>query len=158
MPATAFTARKRTVVLDARPDRPDLRDRMYMPPLRALPPEYPPADWVQQYLPAYCNAGLILDQGSEGACTGFGLAAVINYLQFRAAAAHQVPMMPRVSERMLYHLARRYDEWPGEDYEGSSCRGAMKGWFHHGVTGETYWPYRNRKGKVAFVRPKNGWD
>jgi Papain family cysteine protease len=158
MPEKAFKVRKKTVVLDARPDRPDLRDRIYMPPLRPLPPEYPPADWVQMHLPAYCEAGLILDQGSEGACTGFGLAAVINYLQFRAAVVHQAPMMPRVSERMLYHLARRYDEWPGEDYEGSSCRGAMKGWFHHGVTGEAFWPYRNRKGDVAFIRPKNGWD
>ena len=29
---------------------------------------------------------------------------------------------------MLYEMARRYDEWPGENYEGSSARGAMKGW------------------------------
>lgn len=34
---------------------------------------------------------------------------------------------------MLYELARRYDEWPGEGYEGSSARGAMKGWVRHGV-------------------------
>ena len=31
---------------------------------------------------------------------------------------------------------RLYDEWLGEDYDGSSCRGAMKGWHHHGVCDE----------------------
>ena len=81
----------------------------------------------------------------EGACTGFGLAAVINYLFFhqakvREAAGQKAGEIMRVSPWMLYSLARRYDEWPGEDYEGSSCRGAMKGWFHHGVCREGLWP------------------
>jgi hypothetical protein len=40
---------------------------------------------------------------------------------------------------MLYAIARRYDEWAGEDYEGSSCRGAMKGWYKHGVCADTVW-------------------
>ena len=39
MSAKTFKLRKKTVVLDARPDRPDLRDRIYMPPLRPLPPK-----------------------------------------------------------------------------------------------------------------------
>ncbi len=46
-----------------------------------------------------------------------------------------------VSARMLYELAKRYDEWEGEDYVGTSLRGAMKGWFHHGVATERLWPY-----------------
>ena len=29
---------------------------------------------VKQFLPTYSKAGMILDQGQEGACTGFGLA------------------------------------------------------------------------------------
>ena len=37
---------------------------------------------------------------------------------------------------MLYEMARRYDEWPGESYSGSSARGAMKGWHKHGVCRE----------------------
>src|SRR5471032_788545 len=40
---------------------------------------------------------------------------------------------------MIYDLARRYDEWPGEKYEGSSARGAMKGWHKHGVCSLTHW-------------------
>jgi hypothetical protein len=46
-----------------------------------------------------------------------------------------------VSPRMLYHLAQFYDEWPGEDYSGSSCRGALKGWQKHGVCNRGLWPY-----------------
>jgi hypothetical protein len=146
--------------LDARQDRPDLRDRLYQPRLFSLPPSYPPESWIATYLPAYERAGLILDQGQEGACTGFGLSAMINYVQFRreldSADEDDRAAPPPVSPRMLYHLARIYDEWPGEDYEGSSCRGAMKGWFHHGICGDAFWPYR-RAGKVVFVPPKDGW-
>ncbi|MFC6978778.1 C1 family peptidase [Microbulbifer taiwanensis] len=70
---------------------------------------------------------IILDQGEDGACTGFGLAAVINRLY------QQQSQDAMVSPWMIYHMARRYDEWPGEDYEGSSCRGAIKGWLNSGV-------------------------
>jgi hypothetical protein len=45
---------------------------------------------------------------------------------------------------MLYDLARRYDEWAGEDYEGSTCRGAMKGWHKHGVCKLQTWPASGR--------------
>lgn len=43
---------------------------------------------------------------------------------------------------MLYEMARKYDEWPGEDYDGSSARGAMKGWMRHGVASRQVWPDR----------------
>lgn len=166
MPAKTFaSAPERKVTLDARPDRPDIRDRPYMPPLRALPPSSPPATWITDYLPLYQKWELVLDQGTEGACTGFGLAAVINYLNFRqsimnadGANAKHKPTKP-VSMRMLYHLARLYDEWPGEDYDGSSCRGAMKGWFHHGVCAEELWQYKPKGSKKpSFLDPTSGWD
>ena len=41
---------------------------------------------------------------------------------------------------MLYEMARKYDEWPGEHYEGSSARGAMIGWVRHGACAEDLWP------------------
>jgi len=145
-------------LFDARPDRIDLRDREYQPRLRSLPPEFPNPKQVNQYFSRYAKADLILDQGQEGACTGFGLAAVINYLRWRETLSSKTPRVPKVSERMLYHLAKHYDEWPGEDYEGSSCRGAMKGWHRHGVCLEQTWPYRNAQKAVAFVSPKKGWD
>ncbi len=116
--------------LDARPDTVDFRDRMYVPTLVEVPPERPLAAWRAARVP-------ILDQGSEGACTGFGLAAVVHYL---LRTRHMEPDAGRVSPHMLYDMARRYDEWPGEAYEGSSCRGAMKGWHKHGVCGRDLWP------------------
>ncbi len=112
-------------------------------------------------LPAYVRAGLILSQGNAGACTGFGLACVVNYLFWRAEQdkpARQRKKFVTVSTRMLYHLARFYDEWPGEDYEGSSCRGALKAWNKHGVCSEALWPYRIQDGRVSFIKPKTGWD
>jgi hypothetical protein len=111
-------------ILDAFPDKIDLDDWPYRPTLHALPDEIVNCALV----PA------ILNQGSEGACTGFALAAVVNYL------LHQRKIKRLVSPRMLYELARRYDEWPGEAYSGSSARGAMKAWERHGVCTQSHWP------------------
>src|SRR5690606_17488285 len=36
-------------------------------------------------------------------------------------------------------LARRYDEFEGEDDAGSSLRGVFKAWFHHGVCPDKLW-------------------
>jgi hypothetical protein len=54
----------------------------------------------------------------------------VNYLFWRRLRVDRKdrisPPPAKVSERMLYHLARFYDEWEGEDYGGSNCRGAIK--------------------------------
>lgn len=144
---------------DARPDRLDLRDLPYRAPLRSLPPRHPAEADLGKFLPGYVAAGLVLDQGSEGACTGFGLAGVANYLFWvRHVQEHRpAPFLP-VSPRMLYELARRYDEWPGVDYEGSSCRGALKGWNKHGVCSAACWPYVLKDGKAVFQRPNAEWQ
>jgi hypothetical protein len=52
------------------------------------------------------------------------------------------PDATSVSPRMFYEMAKRYDEWEGEEYAGSSARGAMKGWHKHGVCSEQLWPYQ----------------
>ncbi len=112
-------------ILNALPDIPDFRDRPYQPALLQLQPHIsPPADLE------------ILDQHSEGACTGFGLAAVINKLNYDRNS----PV--RVSTRMLYEMAKKFDEWGGDAYEGSSCRGAIKGWHSMGVCADDKWPYQ----------------
>lgn len=104
-------------VLNVRNDTPDIRDRYYEPALIQLKDEIDNSD-----------PKLVLDQGQEGACTGFGLAAVINLLNERRGRADF-----RASMRMLYEMAKKHDEWPGEDYAGSSCRGAIRGWKNMGV-------------------------
>ena len=158
MPRKMIRIGTQAIGLDARPDRLDLRDRVYQPPLGNLPSEYPSNADVKKLLPAYAKAGLIRNQGSEGACTGFGLAAAIDYQQFvRAVTAGgtAAKAIRKSSTAMLYQLARLYDEWPGEDYEGSSCRGALKGWHRHGVCSEELWPYTtDKKGKRICEAPK----
>jgi hypothetical protein len=125
--------------LTARRDTLDFRDRMFQTSLIEVPTHIPLADYLAWRVP-------VLDQGEEGACTGFGLATVANFLLQRRKV---VPDKAPVSARMLYEMARRYDEWPGENYSGSSARGAMKGWQKHGVCSEDEWKYE-------FTAPKPG--
>jgi hypothetical protein len=127
------TAKSR--ILDARPDTLDFRDKMYQASLYEVPVEIELDSYRKFEVP-------ILNQGTEGACTGFGLATVANYLLRRRKI---VPDINPVSARMLYSMAKRYDEWPGEAYSGSSARGAMKGWYKHGICGEECWPYKSKK-------------
>jgi hypothetical protein len=129
--ARQSAAKSKGRVLDARPDTLDFRDRMYVPTLIEVPSCVELERYREHRIP-------ILDQGAEGACTGFGLATVANYL---LATRKVVPDCAPVSPRMLYEMAKRYDEWPGENYSGSSARGAMKGWHKHGVCGADHWPY-----------------
>jgi hypothetical protein len=145
--------------LDARPDRLDFRDLVYRSPLRCLPQRYPDDADLKRFVPSYVKAGLVLNQGSEGACTGFGLACVSNYLLWRRQVlSGGKSAMASVSPRMFYELAKHYDEWPGQDYDGSSCRGALKGWHKHGICADKLWPYPlDANGTPLFVRPTDGW-
>jgi Papain family cysteine protease len=112
--------------LDILPDMPDIRDRIYQPNLRALHAAIFPR-----------LAFSVRDQGNDSSCTGFSLAHVIDVLQFREIG----PDSPRrVSARMLYEMAKRNDEWGGSAYEGSSIRGAVKGFFRNGVCSEARAP------------------
>ncbi len=70
---------------------------------------------------------MILDQGNSGACTGYALATVINYILWKDIVSKnykeflESPLgfeIKKVSQKMLFNLARIYDEWDGEDYEG----------------------------------------
>lgn len=126
-------------ILDARPDTLDFRDQMYVPTLVEVPPRINLSEYKKCRIP-------ILNQGTEGACTGFGLATVAHYL---LRCRRVLPDQTLISPRMLYEMAKRYDEWRGENYDGSSARGAMKGWHKHGVCDERLWPYQ--------VRPDNNY-
>jgi len=118
-------------ILNALQDTIDFRDLLYTPTLVEVP--------THRDLVEYQTAGVpIGNQGSEGSCTGFGLATVANYL---LRTREVEPNTNSASPRMLYEMAKRYDEWLGEKYSGSSARGAMKGWHKHGVCDESAWPY-----------------
>nr|MBA3710634.1 C1 family peptidase [Planctomycetota bacterium] len=118
--------------LSIRADDTDARDFLFKPALDPLPANHLP------------KRSRVLDQGAEDACVGFALAAVINASLVRRGGA-RVDDHGLASERMLFEMARRYDEWDGEDYRGTSLRGAMKGWSRHGVASRAEWPFRSGK-------------
>jgi hypothetical protein len=114
-------------VANAVPDPFDERDFEYRPRLQVLPAEMDQRDTSRRRV--------VLEQKGSS-CTGHAVAAVINTVLAQSNGRRRIP---RISPYMLYYLARRYDEFPGEEDEGSSLRGAFKGWFHHGVTREEDW-------------------
>ena len=127
-------------VLNAVPDIFDERDLEYRPRLEPLPPSIDRRDQDKAFY--------VLQQVGNS-CTGHAVAGVVNTIQARQARRRQQASgqeeggfleLPRLSPYMIYYLARRYDEFEGEEDLGSSLRGAFKGWFHHGLCFETDWP------------------
>lgn len=127
-------------LLTATPDLPDNRDWEYKYKARPIP--------LKLNMPKPRSL-TILDQKNEGACTGFGLAAVINLLNSKRGRKVEV------SARMLYEMARKHDEWPGEEYSGSSCRGAIKGFANMGACSDTLWPFIEDKPGTLDVKAAN---
>lgn len=75
------------------------------------------------------------DQKAEGACVGF-------------AWAHEMVARPRVVRNVseswameLYRTARTLDEWPGEDYEGTSVIAGAKACQNLGMIKEYRWAF-----------------
>src|SRR5688500_7241519 len=68
--------------LNARPDPIDFRDLMFEPTLVEVP-QHITLDDYKAYFPR--KKPPVLDQSAEGACTGFGLAAVAHFLLHRRA-------------------------------------------------------------------------
>lgn len=75
---------------------------------------------------------IVLDQGNVGACTGFSVA------HEAAAVPVVVPGITNEVAMQVYKRAQQLDQWPGEDYEGSSVLAAMKA----GIERRWYKSYR----------------
>lgn len=84
--------------------------------------------------------GKIRDTGPEGTTIGFSIAYAM-----QAAIKAQTGQQVTVSARGLYELAKQHDEWPGENYEGTSLLGGLKAAKMIGAYLETDWPYSERK-------------
>jgi hypothetical protein len=89
----------------------DQRSRAF--PMAAVLPDKPQRSYTW-------GVPMRLDQGTEGACVGF-------------AWAHELAARPRVHTkvmnghaRSIYIRAKYLDEWPGEDYEGTSILAGAK--------------------------------
>lgn len=120
-------AKKRSkTVRNVRPDAVDFRDLPFRPNVAVAPaPRLFPKKGMQL---------AVKNQGDTSACTGFSLSLVVEHL-LRAAGREA----PAISPFMLYSMARRYDEFPGSKDEGSSLRGALKGWHKHGACVDRLW-------------------
>ncbi|HEX5015525.1 MAG TPA: C1 family peptidase [Candidatus Limnocylindrales bacterium] len=124
----------RTFDTNALPDPFDAQDLVYRPKLQPLD------DFLDR------RAGqVVLDQIGQS-CTGHAVAALINTVNSTdkpgKTPAHGPPrksLRPPVSPYMLYWVARKYDEFPGTEDLGSSLRGALKGWYYHGVCAADDW-------------------
>lgn len=124
--AAVPVARQMPVQRIVRADALDLRDWLYRPRIG----QAPPATLVPPRLRPVSN------QGRSSACTGFALASVIEYLLDTARRPVEA-----ISGNMLYDMARRYDEWAENDEQdqGSSLRGALRGWYYHGASAQDLW-------------------
>ena len=113
----------KSINLGCRFDRFDQRDYIFM---QAAQPKSLPA--------RIDNSGKvtrIMNQNPEGACTGHAICATAEYLYWQKTGTKV-----DLSQRWAYRKARDIDEWPGENYHGSSVRAAMKAWSKFGMCEE----------------------
>lgn len=104
---------------------PDERDHRFL-----LPTRRPEAKAIVRK--TWTAAG-VLDQGSYPACVG--------YSTWMFLAASPVRNKPAFSPLDLYHEAQTLDEWPGEDYDGTSVRGAFKALQKRGLVSNYLWAF-----------------
>lgn len=82
--------------------------------------------------------GAVLDQGREGACVGFGWMGEV----LCEPVAPKIQPMAKVANELAksyYKRAQKIDEWPGEDYEGTSVLAGAKIMQEEGYIGEYRW-------------------
>jgi len=88
--------------------------------------------------------GVVLDQGREGACVGFGWTAEalatpvkVNFNKVKAAPVND----PQRVASFVYNQAKSIDEWPGEDYDGTSVNAGAKIMRSLGLVKEYRWAF-----------------
>jgi hypothetical protein len=81
----------------------------------------------------YWTAPEVLDQGATSQCVG--------YSGYGWLTAFPTSNRPAFSPTDLYHFAQQQDEWPGEDYEGSSVRGLFKALQLRGYVSTYNWAF-----------------
>jgi hypothetical protein len=89
------------------------------------------------------RCGPVLNQGQTSACTGFSRTADLMASPQMVRHFHDANglITPDDMARRTYDLARTLDEWPGEDYDGSSVLGALKAVQALGFIGEYRWAF-----------------
>ncbi|MBG6165818.1 hypothetical protein IWQ54_005508 [Labrenzia sp. EL_195] len=119
----------------------DVRDYVYQPALSGLARQVDPRSGNS----LWWSSGRIRDQGDAGSCTAHALAGIIDHLRVRDRMLDKSAKTklgkgdrkPWASANMLYNIARFHDRFPGENYEGSSIRGALKAFYFNGACADT---------------------
>lgn len=115
---------------------PDPRDRRFTldaDRLKAIPRALEPG--VRRRTQPW-RRGPVLDQGQTSECTVF---AAAGFLQCAPRLHSKGLGWPRGDFTAHYRHAQRIDEWPGEDYDGTSERAVMKVLQEAGLIGEYLW-------------------
>lgn len=127
---------------------PEFDERSRSFPIRALLPSVGP----RSYTWSLVGQQFPLDQGREGACVGFAWS--------HEAAARPVREKGISNQYALdvYRAAQRIDQWPGEDYAGTSVLAGAKIMLERGFIREYRWCFNladvlttvSRKGPVVL--------
>lgn len=85
--------------------------------------------------------GPILDQGREGACVGFGWTAQTLASPFSTDPNILNPREPNQFALHVYKSAQKIDEWPGENYDGTSVLAGAKTMKRLNLIGSYGWAF-----------------
>jgi hypothetical protein len=108
---------------------PDRRDALY--PMQALLPAMPTRTSRFWY-----SGGWWGNQGNRPECVAYSGVHMLN-----DGPVLQSPV-PCVDPRVLYREAQELDEWPGNDYAGTSVRGGAKALVARGFIASYHWALR----------------
>ena len=84
------------------------------------------------------------NQGSIGSCVGHSGRVVLG--------SSNMFKKEEPSPMWIYKTAKKYDAWAGEDYSGTSIRGAASALINEGCCFESFWPYVSSES----TSPKDG--
>jgi hypothetical protein len=95
-----------------------------------------PAD--AERIPMMWTEGPVLDQGTEGACVGFGWTGALLAEPY-APSPQPVAAAGNLAALSYYNRAKVIDEFPGEDYSGTSVLAGAKVLAEDGKISEYRW-------------------
>ena len=76
------------------------------------------------------------NQGNTPMCVGYAWAHWI-----ADGPVTHTGVQPPIAPNLIYYEAQKVDEWPGENYDGTSVRGGAKYLTNSGKVGNYYWAY-----------------
>lgn len=92
--------------------------------------------------------GPIMNQGQYHTSVGFAFAYTLS-AEYKRKTGKSVIF----SAQSIFVEARKYDEWPGEQYKGTSVLGAVKGLTEVGAYLESDWPYERKGSPLPHKAP-----